>query len=1080
MSRLSLLVLALILAPYSADAVYDFDFDWYETGTIGDGWGDAVCTAGDVNGDGYSDILVGAPHFGDSPLWGQGKVYLYYGSATGPASTPDWDFTVNIAFGQIGWSVAPGGDMNGDGFADFVVGAPGHSGGNPSEGRLYFFLGGPSGPTWFTQAEVNEDDARLGHSVAYAGDVNGDGYDDVIAGAPGWGGFGSPFYIPVQGRAYVYYGGPGGPDGTSDWNRAGGDTDGEFGWSVAGLGDVNGDGYSDIMVGKPQYDPGIIDTDYGQVVCYYGSATGPSSSPDWTQTGAFSGDEFGRVVEFAGDFNGDGFADALIGVPDYNGGAGGVYIASGAPGGLSTAALLRIGYSSNWGGAVSNIGDFNGDSRTDFVVGGGIDDNAYIYFGNPLSGLENFIIGSNQFADVVGSAGDVNGDGLGDFMVVDPLDQGGAGSIRLYLGGREINYSVPQMASRDGNPSDELGAAMANAGDVDGDGMDDMLLGAPGASGSGEAQLYYGTRYSLSPTPEWTASGSGGGRFGASAAPAGDVNGDGYADIVVGDPILQEIHVFHGSPTGLATTSDWSHQFSVGGADFGHAVCGAGDLNGDGYADIAAGAPSYDGGLSDQGFVRVFFGSPAGILSSGYVDLVSSFGDAAFGSTLNIIGDANGDGFDDLAVGSPCFGVTGTGGNGRVSVYMGSATGQLGTVHHFDGTANGDQLGFSLAGGDLDGNGYADLVAGAPFADGVIADAGIVHVYFGGPTPFSTQLGFPASGVTTDTEFGRALAGLGDYDGQGRTLLVAARLNVNQMWTMVDVYELQGLTMVRRSAFEIDYAPDDIQITSVGDLDADGSPDLGYGLPFSRNGEGQARVYGPFPHRYILPPSPNARMATTLGDPIALRGILDAGEDLRFHARGWLPTGRTPLRLEWMIGEERQAYTLQGFGSWTPSATHIGGTDIFADHDGVLLPGLRYRWRVRVRSTNPFVPSGPWMTNQPNSDSLYGLRVIDTLTAADGAPRRGIGSLVGAFPNPFNPMTRLQVNLESGRNTSLEIFDVRGRLVRTLHHGWLGGGTHYLPWDGSDEVGQTVASGVYHARLQVGSSTSQVKLTVLK
>jgi len=126
MRALILCSLALVTVGSPALADYDFQRDWYETGVVGDGWGDAATTVGDINGDGYSDILIGSPQYDFFSNLSAGLVSLYRGSSTGPSSTPDWVFTAGVSFGQFGYTIAAAGDMNADGFDDFVVAAPSH------------------------------------------------------------------------------------------------------------------------------------------------------------------------------------------------------------------------------------------------------------------------------------------------------------------------------------------------------------------------------------------------------------------------------------------------------------------------------------------------------------------------------------------------------------------------------------------------------------------------------------------------------------------------------------------------------------------------------------------------------------------------------------------------------------------------------------------------------------------------------------------------------------------------------------------------------------------------------------------
>src|SRR5262249_5095937 len=159
-------------------------------------------------------------------------------------------------------------------------------------------------------AESDQVSAWYGYSVDGAGDVNGDGYDDVIVGAYRYDGG-----QDNEGRAFVYYGSPTGPSLTPDWSAESDLVGAWYGPSVSGAGDVNGDGYDDVIVGAPNPDHG---TTIGLAYAYYGSSTGLSPTPSWVVQGDQLVDWFGRRVHAAGDVNGDGFDDVIVGVPHYD------------------------------------------------------------------------------------------------------------------------------------------------------------------------------------------------------------------------------------------------------------------------------------------------------------------------------------------------------------------------------------------------------------------------------------------------------------------------------------------------------------------------------------------------------------------------------------------------------------------------------------------------------------------------------------------------------------------------------------------------------------------------------------------
>jgi len=173
---------------------------------------------------------------------------------------------------------------------------------------------------WTAMGESTSD--RFGYSVASAGDVNGDGYDDVVVGAYNNDGAGSD-----AGEAYVYHGSSSGLSATPDWSDLGEAADDRFGYSVAPAGDVNGDGYDDVIVGAHRNDG--AGSDAGEAYVYHGSSSGLSATPDWSDQGEADSDEFGGNVASAGDVNGDGYDDVIVGAYGNDGGgtnAGKAYV----------------------------------------------------------------------------------------------------------------------------------------------------------------------------------------------------------------------------------------------------------------------------------------------------------------------------------------------------------------------------------------------------------------------------------------------------------------------------------------------------------------------------------------------------------------------------------------------------------------------------------------------------------------------------------------------------------------------------------------------------------------------------------
>jgi hypothetical protein len=196
-----------------------------------------------------------------------------------------------------------------------IVGTSGADNGEIDEGRTFDVITSAAGlsatPNW--TAESDQISARFGSSVATAGDVNGDGYSDVIVGAP--------FFDNGQsdeGRAFVYHGSAAGLSATPAWTAESDQANAHFGFSEATAGDVNGDGYSDVIVGAEAYDNG--QTDEGRAFVYHGSAAGLSATPNWTAESDQANSYFGYSVPTAGDVNGDGYSDVIVGAYAYDNG----------------------------------------------------------------------------------------------------------------------------------------------------------------------------------------------------------------------------------------------------------------------------------------------------------------------------------------------------------------------------------------------------------------------------------------------------------------------------------------------------------------------------------------------------------------------------------------------------------------------------------------------------------------------------------------------------------------------------------------------------------------------------------------
>ena len=242
--------------------------DWTaEADEVNAQFGRSVATAGDVNGDGYADVIVGAPN-ADYIATNEGAVFAFYGSATGISDSGAFFVGGGQAGSYFGDSLSTAGDVNGDGYSDVIIGSENYDGGEPGEGRAVVLYGSSLGlsPVSFLSIEGDQAFAQFGNSVSTAGDVNGDGYSDVIIGAEGYDNGQTD-----EGAAFVYFGSAAGLSTVADWVGEGNQASPAYGGSVSTAGDVNGDGYSDVIVGARYYDFGH--TDEGMVFLYFGNAS---------------------------------------------------------------------------------------------------------------------------------------------------------------------------------------------------------------------------------------------------------------------------------------------------------------------------------------------------------------------------------------------------------------------------------------------------------------------------------------------------------------------------------------------------------------------------------------------------------------------------------------------------------------------------------------------------------------------------------------------------------------------------------------------------------------------------------------
>jgi large repetitive protein len=498
--------------------------------------------------------------------------------------------------------------------------------------------------------------ANFGFSVSLVGDFNGDGYGDVIVGAPLNKFTETNGTVRTEsGAAVIYEGGlntqnvPAGYSGTGQVNGRylyNNVNQGWLGYSVAGVGDMNNDGYADVLIGMPQ-DPDTQNlagaylvygkpndtigslAEYQKDITKLGSGSGLSitypagSGPTYRSSAGYS-------VSSAGDVNGDGWADMMISavyqiVPGLGGYTGVTYVIYGSAALTSSQSisLTNVGTSvagfviSGWqageksGTSVSSAGDFNGDGKADLLVGAhlnstggtyagatyvilGKSDNTAVDLANINNNSGGFVIlgeNSNDFSGIsVSSGGDINGDGLGDLivgaMIKDETSTTHPGKTYVVFGRTTANATIDlgqlgaggfTIVSTDAK--DSSGFNVSSAGDINGDGLADIILGARQRTESGVLRV-------------------------------------GQSYVVYGKANTTQINL-----TDVANNQGGFAIIGQGTADLtGYAVSAAGDVNGDGLADLMVGAYGYDAASSllvETGRTYIIFGSKGGPFAAG-------------------------------------------------------------------------------------------------------------------------------------------------------------------------------------------------------------------------------------------------------------------------------------------------------------------------------------------------------------------------------------------------------------------------------------------------------------------------------
>jgi len=733
---------------------------------VGDYSSISANAAGDINGDGIGDVIIGAP-FADPNGRSSGSSYVVFGSSAAFVSslqlgTLDGSNGFRLdgvaAFDESGGVVSTAGDVNGDGIGDVIIGTPFADPNGRSSGSSYVVFGASAGfaSSLHLSALNGSNGFRLdgaaagdfsGFSVSAAGDLYGDGIGDVIIGARNASPNGK-----YSGSSYVVFGTSAGfasslqlsaLNGSNGFRLDGVAAINYSGISVNAAGDINGDGIGDVIIGAPFADPN--GTFSGSSYVVFGSSKGFFASIDLSDLngsngfcldGAAAFDRSGTSVSAAGDLNGDGIGDVIIGAfeADPNGTqSGSSYVVFGGSAGFASSLQL------------SALDGGNG-FRLDGVA-------AYDYS-----------------ADSVSAAGDVNGDGIDDLVIGATLaDPNGvsSGSSYVVFGASAGFASSLQLSALNGSNGFRLdgaaaydfsGNSVSTAGDLNGDGIGDLIIGARGADPNG---IDSGSSYVV---------------FGqASTSTTHDFDADTHSDIlwrhrVSGNNALWLMNGRTANKGPLSRVAQVAQK-----------VQGVGDFDGDGKADIF--------------WRNTTIGTNSIWLMNGRTP---SFGPTQTVANLNFdvagIGDFDGDGKDDV--------LWRNGANGATSIWLmnarTAATGSIGAVG----------LSWDVGGvGDFNGDGKADIL----WRNNV-----------DGRNSIWLMNGRAASfGPTTQVaNLNIVVSGIGDFNADGKAdILWRNTINgVNPLWLMNGRTPGFGTTSTVANL--------DLTVVQVSDFDGDGKADI--------------------------------------------------------------------------------------------------------------------------------------------------------------------------------------------------------------------------------------------------------------
>ena len=959
-----------------ADLVFKGTGDWQDVGR-------AVSSAGDFNGDGFDDFMITTSNSGTN----NPKVELYYG---GPNYDiyPDVTFTADYRSVSFGSRLAKLGDINGDGFDDVAV----------TNSTINIFLGQSEKSTALMPSYIIN---GYGDTFAFCGDINGDGFEDVLVGNGG------------INEAYIFAGGENfdvEPDVVFKGSSGSG-----FGYSLAGGGDINNDGFSDVVIGASSSSTNGTNSGSAYVllgnseifVSYYLAAFGYPTN--YTFNGSTENERFGNAVAIVKDMNGDGFDEIAVGenFGFLSSGQNKVFIYNG--GELLNSTPAHILNSNDKGSLafrdITSI-DYDGDGYNEVVAGDYSFDVAFIYK-NKFSGSISSSDITFPFHYRITSGFDFNGDGLDDFLTGNIFHT----YFKLFL---NVNNSISAT---------ELYSFSGKAnfiGDVNKDGFDDILFNDNNNFkifwGNAEGRIEIASIVDFGNTESYVMT-----------SPSIDVNGDGFDDIIIEkyiDSDNREVIIFYGGRT-LSTEADFSNPFEENYSVFM-------DANGDGFDDLI---------IKYFGAILVHLGTPEGISTE--ANMLLNIGTTNF----NISGskfDANGDGFDDLIFENVNDGTT--------QLYLGSITPFSEKLElPFTGS-------YSLIKGDYNNDGIDDVIA----SDGDMAG----QIYYGGKNFPST------SGLGLSIIYEPKTSG--DINGDGYDDIIAVNSNgleskifltsqINSSPRIVSIKDVpadQG-GKVTLSWFKSGF--DGTKVTSY-QIERSIAP-IGIGFAWEVIGNVPASHFNYYSYTAS---TLNDQTPENIGNTYFRITALTENNDIYYRSNIMyghstdnlapnqvlgLAVNPTPegIKVSWKqnnesdfkeykiyrsLEEEVNFDILEVYGTSTDS-TFVDKTPI-------------------GKSTYYFVRGTDIHENIGVSSSVY--LSITGVNESDVLPTEF--ALLQNYPNPFNPSTTISFALPQQANVKLNIYNSLGEEVAELINENISAGNHQVTFDASN-----LTSGVYFYRM---------------